>query len=226
VSAVLAGLAALSASAGLASAALLHPRSPLGRPLRRLSSGTGLALTFDDGPDPRWTPAVLAALARHDLRASFFVIGAQLGRHPGLVRELAAAGHRVEVHGLEHRVATFQRPVALADELRRMSDRIAGLTGRAPRWYRPPYGARPLRPVWAAHDLTLVTWSWSCGDWASAVRRARRPFPPARAGDIALLHDGPTPDPEARARTLAAIDLLAAGALHPGPLDDPDRSLA
>ena len=222
-------IAALSAGAGLVTAALLHPQSPVGRPLRRLSSGTGLALTFDDGPDPRWTPAVLAALARHDLRASFFVVGTQLERHPELVRELAAAGHRVEVHGLAHRVATFQRPAALAEELRRVSERIAGLTGRAPRWYRPPYGARPLWPVWAAHGLALVTWSWSCGDWASRARsphQLHRPFTPTRAGDIALLHDGPTSDPAARARTLAAIALLAACDPHPAPLGDPDHGLA
>lgn len=219
---MLASVAAVSAAAGLTSAAVLHPQSPLMRPIRRLSAGTGLALTFDDGPDPRWTPAVLAALARHGLRASFFVIGAEVDRHPGLVRELAAAGHLVEVHGLHHRVATFQRPAVLAEELRRMSARITELTGRVPRWYRPPYGARPLRPVWAAQGLALVTWSWSCGDWAGTP--PGRALAPARAGDIVLLHDGPTPDDDARARTLAAIDALAASGLRLGPLADPERA--
>ncbi|MBL8970604.1 MAG: polysaccharide deacetylase family protein [Myxococcales bacterium] len=213
-------VAGLVGAVGLAGAALLHPRSPLGRPRHHLSPGAGLALSFDDGPDPRWTPAVLAALARHGLRASFFVVGAQIERAPGLVRELAAAGHRVEVHGLHHRFACFQRPGALADELARMRERIAGLTGRAPRWYRPPYGARPLRPVWAGQGLALVTWSWACGDWAGGERHGR-PLRPVRDGDIVLLHDGPTPEPGARARTLAAIEALAARELRAGPLADP-----
>lgn len=208
-----------SAAAGVASAAFLHPASPLGGPVRRLGAGDGVALTFDDGPDPAWTPRVLAALDRAGARASFFVLGDQLERDPGIARECALAGHAVEIHGARHRAATFQSPRVLAEELARMADRVAAITGRRPRWYRPPFGARPWgRNCFRAQNLALVTWSWSCGDWAGGARAA---LPPCRAGDIALLHDGPTPDPAARARTLAAVDHLAASGLALRALGDP-----
>lgn len=217
-----AGLAA--AAAGVASAAFLHPASPLGGPVRRVDGG-GLALTFDDGPDPAWTPRVLAALDRLGARASFFVLGEQVERWPALVRDCALAGHRVELHGLRHRAATFQRPRTLATELARVADRVEALTGRRPRWYRPPFGARPwTRGAVRASGLRLVTWSWSCGDWSGGLIAGVGPdaaFPPARGGDIVLLHDGPTRDPAARARTLAAVEHLAAGGLSLIPLGDP-----
>lgn len=223
---VLGALGLVSAAAGVASGALLHPASPLGRPVRRLAS-KHLALTFDDGPDPTWTPQVLDRLERIGARASFFVLGDQLDRSPDLVRACARAGHRVEVHGFRHRAACFQRPRELADELTRMVDRIEALTGRRPFWYRPPYGARPLsRASFTLPGLRLVTWSWSCGDWAGAGRPPAPPrasFPEARQGDIALLHDGPTPDPAARARTLSAIDHLASCGLPLGPLLPPSQ---
>ena len=147
--------------AAAARAALTHPASPLGGPVRRVPSG--VALTFDDGPDPRWTPRILDALDAVGARASFFVIGEQVTRHPEIVRDCAARGHRVEVHGWRHRRATLQAPAQLARELTRMVETLSQLTGRRPRWYRPPYGARPLGTrSFRDRELSLVTWSWWC----------------------------------------------------------------
>lgn len=200
------GLGLGAAASGVLSGLALHPRSPIGSPVFRLDASGGMRLTFDDGPCPEWTPRVLDRLDRIGAKASFFMLGAHLENNEALVRECAARGHRVELHGMSHRVASFQRPGALARELEELADAVEALTSRRPRWYRPPYGARPLlsRSLGA---LRLVTWSWSCGDWAGGDRGA---IAPARPGDVLLLHDGPTGDPAARARTLEALDVLAA----------------
>lgn len=202
--AVAAGLTLVGGMCGLGAAVVL-PKSPLGRPLVRLPRTDAVALTFDDGPDPRWTPLVLDHLARSGQRATFFVIGAQLDREPDLVRRMAEEGHAVEVHGRLHRPATLQAPAVLRDELKGMVDRIGDLTGRAPRWYRPPWGARPLRPVWRTCGLSLVTWSWMCHDWDGGQRGR---WQPVQGGDVVLLHDGPCRDVTSRERTLAVLDSI------------------
>lgn len=219
IESLLLGLGLGAAAAGLASGLALHPRSPVGAPVVRNDAGGGLRVTFDDGPDPEWTPRVLERLSSIGARASFFVLGTQVERHPELVRACALAGHEVEIHGMSHRAATLQWPPSLAAELRTLSRRIEGLTGRQPRWYRPPYGARPLLSS-SSRPLRLVTWSWSCGDWAGGAA-ADAPFPAVRAGDIVLLHDGPTAAPGARERTLGALEVLAATRLQLLPLGEP-----
>ncbi len=205
--------------AAVGRAALTHPASPLGRPARR--EPAGVALTFDDGPDPDWTPRVLDALDAVDAKASFFVLGERVERHPEVVRACAARGHRVEVHGWRHRRATLQAPRDVARELARTCECVAALTRRRPRWYRPPYGARPLGTrCFRDQGLALVTWSWWCRDWAGGDA-LDAPFEPVSAGAIALLHDGPTPAPDARRRTLAALAHLARARCALVPLSDP-----
>lgn len=205
-----AGTAALAS--GVAAATFLHPRSPWGRPVVR-TGGAHITLTFDDGPDPTWTPQVLSALERRGLRASFFVLGDAVAAHPGLVREVAARGHGVEVHGAAHDYAFFTSPARLSRDVGAVADRVADLTGRRPAWFRPPYGGRPLWCDGTVAGLRLVTWSWAGGDWAGG----RPPRTGPGAGDIVLLHDGPTPEPAARARTLAWIDTLPGGVPLPSP---------
>ena len=216
-----AGLGA--AFAGLTTAAVMHPSSAFGGAVRRGPAGT-VSLTFDDGPDPTWTPQVLAALAALDVRASFFVLGDAAANHPELVTRIAAEGHRVEVHGANHRTVVFRGPAALNAELIGVVDRVEALTGRRPRWWRPPFGARPLlgaNPTRAG--LRLVTWSWSAKDYVLGAA-ASAALPEVRSGAIALLHDG-AGAPSARARTLAALPILVANAraarLTVEPLPDP-----
>lgn len=204
---------------GLGAALLLHPRSPWGRPVWRL--GEQVSLSFDDGPDPEWTPRVLDRLEAAGVRASFFLLSAHAAAHPALVGRIAAAGHRVEVHGGAHRYAFRTTPARLAAEVRAAAALLEQLSQRAPRWYRPPFGGRPLWSDGRVAGLRLVTWSWSAGDWAGADLPGA-PLRPTVAGDIVLLHDGPTPDPRARLRSLEALEVLLdrhPGAL--GPLPDP-----
>src|SRR5689334_23556335 len=102
-------------------------------------STTMLALTFDDGPDPRGTPAVLDALARADVRATFFVLGQQTRAHPELLRSIVAAGHDVQAHGFAHP----RHPRVDEEEVARDIDaELAELAGHGvhPTLWRAPYG--------------------------------------------------------------------------------------
>lgn len=153
-----------------------------------------VALTFDDGPHPRGTPAVLEALAAAGAQATFFLVGEQVRRAPALVREIADAGHAVALHGGTHRVQLRLGPRALAADLDRGHDEIAQASGVAPRWYRPPLG------IFSPAGLALVRrrgWApllWS--RWGHDWRLHRTPAQIAAEltgrlapGDVLLLHD-------------------------------------
>jgi peptidoglycan-N-acetylglucosamine deacetylase len=154
-----------------------------------------VALTFDDGPDPSWTPAVLDALARADARASFFVVTEQIERAGGeeLVREITAAGHEVQLHGATHTPHPLLGRDALRAETSRALDRLAAC-GVAPRLWRPPFGRLHPRhsvPLAAELGLQLVLWSHDAHDYDG--RRAERML--AELGDgissdaVVVMHD-------------------------------------
>lgn len=163
----------------------------------RVDGEPGVALTFDDGPHPEGTPAVLGALERARARATFFLVGEQVRRHPALAREIVAAGHAVALHGDRHRCQLRLSPRALDDDLARVAATVADATGSAPALYRPPYG------VFSIAGLSLVRrrgwrgllWSrWGC-DWRARTTPeaiARRATRDLGAGDVILLHDADT----------------------------------
>ncbi len=121
-----------------------------------------IAITLDDGPDPEVTPALLALLESHGVRASFFCVGARVARWPRLAREIAARGHDVENHSQQHlHRFSLLGPHALRAEIERAQQCIAATTGAAPRFFRAPAGLRNpfLEPVLARAGLTLVSWT-------------------------------------------------------------------
>lgn len=160
----------LTAALALHAAPALTARGPLRRRLPRLAGQGrpgGVALTFDDGPDPAGTPAVLAELARLGWRATFFLLGEQVRRHPGVARSVLAAGHEIGVHGDAHRNHLGRRPAWVLRDLSRACTDIAAATGVRPRWFRPPYGvlsAGSLRAS-ARLQLTPVLWTAWGRDW-------------------------------------------------------------
>jgi peptidoglycan-N-acetylglucosamine deacetylase len=150
-------------------------------------------LTFDDGPDPVWTPEVLAALSGSGLRATFFVIARRAAAHPQLVAAIRAAGHAVELHCYEHvRHTEVDRP-AIEDDTRRALETLDGL-GVHPRRWRTPWGVHApwTRDIAAAHDLELCGWDVdshdSRGDGAEQMLAAVGPE--LHEGAVVLLHDG------------------------------------
>ena len=179
------------------------------------------ALTFDDGPDPDATPAVLAALEAAGLRATFFMVGEQALQHRALAREVADRGHEVALHGFEHREHAELSAREARDDLARGLGTIEVAAGRPPKLYRPPYGRFSGDSYAACQDLGLepVLWSAWGMDWEAvpAERVAELVSRDLAPGAIVLLHDSaryayrPHAAPTADAVAPIAAAALAAG---------------
>ena len=210
--------------------------TPLRRVLFPRLAGVGdpahLALTFDDGPDPRSTPAFLAELDRLGVRATFFLLGRMLAINPRLGRDLVAAGHEIGLHGWGHRLQLARGPRSTFVDLVRGRDLITEITGSAPRWYRPPYGVLTTSTLVTAQALGLTTVLWTAWgrDWtatatpASVLHRIGHRL----AGGTVLLHDSDcTSAPDSWRATLGALAPLVhrarAQQLTVGPLRDHHR---
>jgi peptidoglycan-N-acetylglucosamine deacetylase len=189
------------AAAGAAAAWALPALAPVVPPIAgwlrvptRCAAADGVALTFDDGPHSRGTPAVLEALAAADARATFFVIGEQVARHRTVAREIVAAGHAVALHGARHRNLLRLTPAAVAGDLDEGAAVLAGTLGVAPAVHRAPYGiySWPALAAVRARGWAPVLWSRWGRDWtrrATGASVAARAADGIRAGDIVLLHD-------------------------------------
>ncbi len=212
-------LGAVVADHAVLGAAGMWPRSRLlGPNVTALPPGQAargaVALTFDDGPDPAVTPAVLDMLERSGARGSFFCIGRQAAMHPDLVREIAARGHGVENHSETHpNHFACLAPVGLAREVGAAQARLADCAGRAPRFFRAPMGLRSplLQPVLARHGLRLASWTrrgYDGVDGRAAAVLARLVAGLA-GGDVLLLHDGRSGrDADGRPLVLAVLPAL------------------
>ena len=174
-----------------------------------------VALTFDDGPDPASTPAFLAELDRLGWQATFFMLGDMARRAPGLVAEVAAAGHEIAVHGDEHKNMLRRGPRATADDIRRCRDTLAELSGTTPRWFRPPFGILSYGAVRGARksDLRTVLWTTWGRDWRKEATPETVRADVLRRyvdGGTVLLHDSDCESyPGSWRSALGALALLA-----------------
>lgn len=182
-------------------------------PMRAGETG-GVSVTFDDGPHPDGTPAVLETLARHRATATFFVVGEQVERFPALAREIVAAGHELSVHGYRHRNQMRLLPGEFTDDLRRGIDLIGGVSGAPPRLYRPPYGIFTLTGLAQVRRASLQPLLWS--KWGRDWREHTTPEEITRlasdgvtAGDVVLLHDADWySSPGSHRNTAAALPMI------------------
>jgi peptidoglycan-N-acetylglucosamine deacetylase len=199
-------------------------RAPLGVE-DHTADGRGYALTFDDGPHARGTPAVLEILQRERVRATFFLVGEQVQRNPALAAEIADAGHAIALHCHRHRNLLRLTPWQVREDIDRAQALIEQATGRTPELYRPPYGvlnAAALRLAHARGWRTLL-WSQWGRDWeARATPASITALLTDRAGEgsVLLLHDADDYSaPGSWARTAAALprvlDTLAERGLAP-----------
>ena len=161
---------------------------------RTLPTTAGVAVTFDDGPHPEGTPAILDVLAAAGARATFFLIGEQVERRPELAARIVAEGHLVALHGYHHRLQLRLSSRALNDDIRRGAAVLHHATGQPPAWHRPPYGIYSPAGLRAARDAGLepLLWSRWGKDWRKFTtpgRIARRATRGLLGGDVILLHD-------------------------------------
>src|SRR5450759_1502773 len=131
------------------------------------ASGRGYALTFDDGPHAQGTPAVLEILGREGVHATFFLVGEQVLRNPGLAREIVQAGHGIGLHCHRHRNLLRLTPRQVREDISRAQEIIESHTGRSPELYRPPYGVLDSAALMLAraHGWRTLLWSHWGRDW-------------------------------------------------------------
>lgn len=224
----IAGALGGAALCGYALPALAGAWPALRRPLGiddRTAGGRGYALTFDDGPHPKGTAAVLEVLGQARVRATFFLVGERVLLAPALAREIADAGHEIGLHCHRHRNLLRLSPRQTRADIARAYEVIAEHTDRAPTLYRPPYGilnASALRLSRARAWRTLLWTHWG-RDWdarATPASITARLTSGAGEGSVLLLHDGDDYSaPGSWTHTVAALprvlETLAARGLEP-----------
>ncbi len=195
-----AAAALLLATGGIANA-ILNPASQMfGATLTAPRAPGQIALTFDDGPNPVWTPRLLEILARTNIHATFFLIGSFADEEPNLVREIVAAGHLIGNHSWTHPNLALTSARKVEEELTRTKRKLEYISGGPIRFFRPPFGARRPAVLRIAHSLGMipVTWTAITNDWsdpsadsiaAHLIERIDRTQKAGWASNV-VLHDG------------------------------------
>ena len=214
--------------AGLTAYGAAYPGAQLfGPTVCRTGASNRLAITFDDGPNPAITPKLLDLLAKHNARATFFLVGKFVRDCPELTKEIFARGHILGNHTDTHPNLFLCGRRKTEEELRRCTDAIHEATGVEPRWFRPPFGFRSpwLHEIAKRQGMQTAMWTLIPGDWRvkpaewlikrmnPIAEHARRKLVPGtgkdggQTGDILCLHDGYHRQQNGdRARTIAALE--------------------
>jgi peptidoglycan/xylan/chitin deacetylase (PgdA/CDA1 family) len=213
------GIALSLAAAAVASAAGYQTMAPQGQWYGRTFTGLKgktkrIALTYDDGPNDPYTPQLMDVLAKHNVRATFFLIGRFVSRRPNIVRDLAKAGHVLGNHTYTHPPLIFQTSVQVRIQLTSCRQAIQDAVGEHSNLFRPPYGGRRPAVFQIARELGLepVMWNAIGYDWLEATTPQRIEHnieKSIRGGDVVVLHDGCHKHLGTdRSKTVAATDLL------------------
>ncbi|AZM57002.1 oligosaccharide deacetylase [Streptomyces sp. WAC 01529] len=161
--------------------------------LRMDGHDRSMVLTFDDGPDPRYTRPILRTLRKYDVRAMFFVCGEMAADHPDLLREMADDGHLIGNHTWSHPLLPKLNRSTMREQIGRTCDVIEDVTGEPPAWFRAPYGAwnRNAFQLGAALGMEPLAWTVDTLDWTEPGARAivRRVRAGAGPGVVVLSHD-------------------------------------
>jgi peptidoglycan-N-acetylglucosamine deacetylase len=189
------GLASLTAAVSAGYQTMSPTGQWYGRTFVGVAPGSKrLALTYDDGPNDPHTFHLLEVLAKHGVRATFFVIGQYVQKRPDIVREIAKAGHALGNHSFSHPNLIFASRVQTEAELLQCQRALSEATGESPRLFRPPFGGRKPGTLHSVRSLGLepVMWNVTGWDWKGrpaeyVEQKIRRQI---RGGDVILLHDG------------------------------------
>lgn len=151
-------------------------------------------LTFDDGPDPEWTPRVLDVLEQAGVKATFFAVGQWAKRSPDLMRRVHAAGHAVGNHTYSHRHPWLMFSRTARAQVRDGAEALSDVIGVAPRFYRPPHGRQRACMSDEAQRCgeRVVLWDVSAIDWGpmGSADHIEKRLDGVKGGDIVLMHDG------------------------------------
>lgn len=191
--------AVLTTAAAAASAVGYQSMAPTGQWFGRTFTGLGrgskqLALTYDDGPNDPHTLRLLEVLAKHNVQATFFLIGRYVRQRPDIAGELLRSGHAVGNHTFHHPLLLFQPAARIRKELAECESALADAVGEHSNLFRPPFGGRRPAVLRIARQRGLqpVMWSVTGYDWnaPSAGHIERKVMGRIRGGDVILLHDG------------------------------------
>jgi peptidoglycan/xylan/chitin deacetylase (PgdA/CDA1 family) len=179
------------------------------------SAGKKIALTFDDGPSPKWTPLILDELKKCGIKATFFMVGYHARLYPDVARRVAREGHTIGNHGYAHSVMFYYTPAEIEEEIKYTEHVIREITGVNTKLFRPP-------KAWLRHSLKetikslgykVVLWSLNSKDWVRFDHKQIVKFIAERVhnGDILLFHDSGnvfSKEGGDRTQTVRAIPLL------------------
>lgn len=151
-----------------------------------------IALTFDDGPDPVYTPLLLEVLQKYNVQATFFIVGEKAERHPELIRRIQKEGHDIGIHNDRHISNWLLSPSDMNHQLVRAAERVSAITGERVTFYRPPWGHFNPVTLSKAKRFETIMWTSIPGDWKKnmTARKLADKLRNARSnGAIITLHD-------------------------------------
>ncbi len=174
-----------------------------------------VALTFDDGPSPIWTPKILDELKRANIKATFFMVGHHVKKYPDVAKRVAKEGHQIGNHGYAHSVLLYYTPEELEEEIKYTEHVIRDVTGKTTKCFRPPKAliTKEEKGKIKSMGYNVVLWSLNSKDWVtfdnkSMIRYILRNI---QNGDIILFHDSGgifKREGGDRSETVSAIPLL------------------
>ena len=171
----------------------VHAALPLGVYHNHANTQNKIALTFDDGPHPKYTMQILEVLDEYHIPATFFFVGENVSYYSDTAREVAKRGHEIGNHTYSHPCASKQSEKALREELAKCDDIIRSVTGVAPKLFRPPQGSwnQKVYDIAREWDYSVILWDLDTLDWAKTPsdKIANYILENAKSGNIILMHD-------------------------------------
>ncbi|WHY66319.1 polysaccharide deacetylase family protein [Neobacillus sp. SuZ13] len=163
-----------------------------GREIVKRINDHAIALTFDDGPNPEYTPQLLDLLKKYDVKASFFVVGSKVEAYPDIIRRMSQEGHTIGIHHYNHISSWILSPFHLKRQLQMTEQAIHQLTNEKVTFYRPPWGSFNLFSLFLSKRFKVIMWSHIFGDWKAAKGKSgllSQLLQATEAGSVLLLHD-------------------------------------
>ncbi|OIK08659.1 polysaccharide deacetylase family protein [Bacillus sp. MUM 116] len=160
--------------------------------LKRKESSEKIAFTFDDGPNPVYTPQLLDLLKINNIKATFFVVGSNSEKYPEMIARIHSEGHLIGMHNYVHKSNWVMAPWTLRRHLRMTASIIEKITGNRPVYYRPPWGLVTLFDFLLMKQYKIIHWSVMAEDWRSqggSEKVKSRLLQKIKKGDVILLHD-------------------------------------